>query len=275
MTPNMRPPGGTETLTPEQLNHFDTFGFIVWRQAFSPDEIADISARFEDVLAEDRHGQKFAGDKRQGVHGFLELRPELQKLLEDDRIYTSVEQLLGPGFVWIGSDGNLYVGDTRWHPDNSAAYRRVKVAFYLDPVKAETGCLRVIPGSHLPGMGDRLRELWPIDETGESPYGVAGSEIPFFPLESLPGDVVFFNQRVFHSAYGGRTGRRMFTLNFGAKPDGEADYDNLRRTYQSNIKNQHEMGYTKRDRIYTDEFLHSGSPRIQSMVGELVELGFR
>ena len=37
----------------------------------------------------------------------------------------------------------------------------------------------------------------------------------------------------------------MFTLNFGAKPDGEADYDNLRRTYQSNIKNQHEMGYTK------------------------------
>ena len=206
MTPNTRSPGGTETLTPEQLNHFDTFGFIVWRQAFSPDEIADISARFEDVLAEDRQGQNFSGDKRQGVHGFLELRPELQRLLEDDRIYTSVEQLLGPGFVWIGSDGNLYVGDTRWHPDNSAAYRRVKVAFYLDPVKAETGCLRVIPGSHLPGMGDRLRELWPIDETGESPYGVAGSDIPFFPLESLPGDVVFFNQRVFHSAYGGRTG---------------------------------------------------------------------
>jgi hypothetical protein len=67
----------------------------------------------------------------------------------------------------------------------------------------------------------------------------------------------------------------MFTLNFGAKPSGEPDYDFLRRTYEFNIKNQNEMGYTKRDRIYTDAFLHSDSPRIQSMVGELVELGFR
>jgi ectoine hydroxylase-related dioxygenase (phytanoyl-CoA dioxygenase family) len=185
-------------LTQEQLNHFDTFGFIVWRQAFSPDEIAGIIAQFEEVLAEDRQGQDFAGDKRQGVHGFLELRDDLRKLLEDDRIYLSIEQLLGSGFVWIGSDGNLYVGDTRWHPDNSAAYRRVKVAFYLDPVGARTGCLRVIPGSHLPGMGDRLRDLWPIDESGERPFGVDGPGIPFFPLESLPGDVVFFNQRLLH-----------------------------------------------------------------------------
>ncbi len=165
-------------LTQEQLNHFDTFGFIVWRQAFSPDEIATIIAQFEEVLAEDRQGQGFAGDKRQGVHGFLELREDLSKLLEDDRIYVSIEQLLGSGFVWIGSDGNLYVGDTRWHPDNSASYRRVKVAFYLDPVGAHTGCLRVIPGSHLPGMGDQLRELWPIDETGECPFGISGPRSP-------------------------------------------------------------------------------------------------
>ncbi len=262
-------------LTKEQLNHFDTFGFIVWRRAFSPDEIATIIAQFEDVLAEDRQGQTFKGDKRQGVHGFLEMREDLRKLLEDDRIYETVEQLLGPDFVWIGSDGNLYVGDTRWHPDNSAEYQRVKVAFYLDPVGAHTGCLRVIPGSHLPGLGDQLRDAWPIDESGESPFGVSGSEIPYFPLESVPGDIVIFNQRVFHSSYGGRTGRRMFTLNFGAKPTSEADFDNLRRTYQSNIKNQHEMGYTKRDWLYTDEFLQSGSPRIHSMVAELVELGFR
>jgi ectoine hydroxylase-related dioxygenase (phytanoyl-CoA dioxygenase family) len=262
-------------LTREQLYHFETFGFIVWREAFSPDEIATIIAQYEDVLAEDRQGRPFDGDKRQGVHGFLELREELYRLLADDRIYLSIEQLLGPEFVWIGSDGNLYVGDTRWHPDNSAQYRRVKVAFYLDPVGPRTGCLRVIPGSQLPGMGDLLREHWPIDESGGSPYGVSGAEIPYFPLESRPGDVVFFNQRLFHASYGGRTGRRMFTLNFAAKPAGEPDYDFLRRTYEFNIKNQHEMGYTKRDRIYTDAFLQSDSPRIQSMVGELVKLGFR
>jgi hypothetical protein len=262
-------------LTQQQVNHFETFGFIVWQEAFPPDEIASISQQFDDVLSEDRHGRDFEGDKRQGVLGFLEQREGLRRLVEDDRIYTSVEQLLGPGFVWIGSDGNLYVGDTRWHPDNSEPYRRMKVAFYLDPVDRDSGCLRVIPGSHLPGLATRLKENWPKEDPTESPYGVKGSQIPYFPLESRPGDIVFFNQGLFHSSYGGKTGRRMFTLNFGAKPAAEADYENLRRTYQFNIKSIDDMGYTKRDRIYTDEFLNSDSPRIQSMVGELVKLGFR
>ncbi len=151
----------------------------------------------------------------------------------------------------------------------------MKVAFYLDPVDRDSGCLRVIPGSHLPELASRLKERWPMEDPEESPYGIKGSQIPYFPLESRPGDVVLFNQGLFHSSYGGKTGRRMFTLNFGAKPAGEADYDNLRRTYQSNIKSINDMGYTKKDRIYTDEFLNSDSPRIQSMVGELVKLGFR
>jgi hypothetical protein len=262
-------------LSPEQLNHFEVFGFLVWRQAFSPEEIGDISDQFDSALREDRQGEDFPGDKRQGVLGFLEQREGLRRLVEDDRIFLTVEQLLGPDFVWIGSDGNLYVGDTRWHPDNAEPYRRMKVAFYLDPVTKDTGCLRVIPGSHTPELATRLKELWPKEDPAESPYGVKGSQIPCFPLESQPGDVVFFNQGLFHSSYGGKTGRRMFTLNFGAKPQAETDYDNLRRTYQFNIKSIEDMGFTKRDRIYTDAFLQSDSPRIQSMVGELVKLGFR
>ena len=34
-------------------------------------------------------------------------------MAEDNRIDCTVEQLLGPDFVWIGSDGSMYVGDTR------------------------------------------------------------------------------------------------------------------------------------------------------------------
>ena len=136
-------------LTTEQKSHFEAFGFVVRRQCFSPAEMDGISRAFDEVLAEDRQGQPFAGDKRQAVLGFIEKRPLLTQLVEDDRIYQPLEQLLGPGFVWIGSDGNLYVGDTDWHPDGSElAYGRIKVAFYLDPVMKDTGCLRVIPGSH-------------------------------------------------------------------------------------------------------------------------------
>ena len=34
-------------LTPEQLAHYQTFGFIILRQVFTPDELAIIDSEFE------------------------------------------------------------------------------------------------------------------------------------------------------------------------------------------------------------------------------------
>ena len=263
-------------LTPEQKLHFETFGFIVLRQAFSPDEIVRIGQEFDDVLMADRQGREFDGVKRQAVLGFIEKRLLLTQLVEDDRIYEPLEQLLGPGFVWVGSDGNLYVGDTNWHPDGSnLGYMRIKVAFYLDPVTKETGCLRVIPGSHRLPLHEDLKPLMERRADPVAPFSVAPRELPCFPLESQPGDVVFFNQNLWHAAFGGRTGRRMFTMNFSAKPTEENHIQYLQRVYQSNLKHIEQMQYTQNGRVYEDSFLHSDRPRIQSMVGKLVELGFR
>jgi len=268
-------------LTDEQVRFFEVFGFLVLRHAFDKAEMDTIIDGYSAVLADDRSGKDFEGDKRQEVDGFLEQCPALFWLVEDDRIFCALEQLLGPEFVWVGSDGNLYIGDTRWHPDNRDQYRRVKVAFYLDSVRRDSGCLRVIPGSHHPGYADALKERWPLEDPRESPYGVAGFEIPSQALESDPGDVVFFNQSLFHASYGGRSGRRMFTLNFGAQPRETTDYENLRRVYEANVaktKGQADGStrrYTPRDHIYSDAFLHSESPRIQRMVREVNAMGMR
>jgi len=268
-------------LTDEQVRFFEVFGFLVLRQAFDKAEMDTIIDGYSAVLADDRSGGDFEGEKRQEVLGFLEQRPDLFSLVEDDRIFCALEQLLGPDFVWIGSDGNLYVGDTGWHPDGGDSYRSIKVAFYLDAVRKDSGCLRVIPGSHHAGYGDLLRDHSPRDDASESPFGVAGSEIPSQPLESDPGDLVFFNHRLFHASYGGRTGRRMFTLNFAAKPHEASDYDWLRRVYDWNLARTKVGGdrsvrrYTPRDHIYSDAFLHCDSPRIQSMVREVNAMGLR
>ena len=261
-------------LTSQERLFFDTFGFIVRRQIFTADEMAVVSDRFDEVLDEDRGGQEFPGEKRQGVMGFVEQRSDLTRLVDDDRIYNVLEDLLGPGFVWIGSDGNLYVGDTHWHSDASDPYPRIKVAFYLDPVEKDTGCLRVVPGSHRAPLHDRLKDNRPTDEVEESPFGVGGSEVPSFPLESRPGDVVFFNQNLWHASYGGKTGRRMFTLNVGAKPTTDDHLTYLQRMHE--INRSHfiaDMQFTQTGRVYTDAFLNSESPRIRGMVAVLVKLG--
>ena len=286
-------------LTAGQRSHFETFGFIVMRQAFSPDEVVEITREFSDILDEDRKGHSFSGERRQAVLAFVEKRPLLRKLVEDDRIHGPIEQLLGPDFIWRGSDGNLYVGDTAWHPDAAEIelnYGRIKVAMYLDPVTKDTGCLRVIPGSHRLPLHKELRPLryWRIKQTiaegraspeeleqfnalvgdtDEPVFGVEPPDLPGFPLESQPGDAVFFNQHLYHSSFGGRTGRRMFTMNFAENPTTDKHMALLRRQYEGSAKNRRALQYTMTDRTHEEAFLHSDSPRIQRMVAKLIELG--
>jgi hypothetical protein len=263
-------------LTPQQLAHFSTFGYLVLRQAFSPHEMEDVTREFDRVLAEDRGGQAFAGQKRQAVLGCVERSPILTRLIESDVIFEAVEQTMGPGFVWVGSDGNLYVGDTSWHPDAThPTYRRLKVALYLDPVGKDSGCLRVIPGSHRAPLHDDLRVLQGSPDPQMTAFGVAPREVPCVPLESLPGDVVMFNQNTWHAAFGGKTGRRMFTLNYAAQPTLPEHEDVLRRCYAGNLQAIQEMQYTQTGRVYDEAFLHSDRPRIRVMVQPLIEYGFR
>jgi len=263
-------------LTAEQQAHFETFGFLLLRQALSGQETAEVSRDFDEVLAEDRRGAAFPGDKRQAVLGFVERRPALTRLVECDLIFEAMEQLLGPGFVWVGSDGNLYVGDTSWHPDtNHSDYRRIKVAFYLDPVTKDTGCLRVIPGSHRPPLHDSLKPLKSVSDPAVTPFGVAARDIPAFPLESQPGDVVMFNADTWHASFGGKTGRRMFTLNFAAKPTTPEHEAILRKTYNANLEFTRTMQFTNTGRVYNDAFLQSDHPRLRSITDKLVQMGFR
>ena len=290
-------------LSAEQRAHFDIFGFLALRGLFSASEMEAIGAASDDIMDEDRNGEAFAGDKRQAVLAFVEKRPVLADLVEDDRIYGPIEQLLGPGFMWLGSDGNLYVGDTAWHTDSRPdpleyGYTRIKVALYLDPVTREAGCLRVIPGSNrLPLHAEleplrRLRQMqrdfagktksadeaaaeMPEQPPSSTPFGVQSSDLPGFAIESRPGDAVFFNQRLWHSSFGGGIGRRMFTLNYGQKPTSDDHFKLVRIVYESTLEGAQKLQQTWTDQLYTDGFLQSDRPRIQGMMATALDLGFK
>ena len=97
-----------------------------------------------------------------------------------DRLF----RLLGDDFNYMGSDGNYYVGDTPWHSDGwHSGVRHIKIAFYLDPLTRNTGCLRVIPGSHK--IGDAFAEALHKDvRNSPTTWGIENKDVPAIALET-------------------------------------------------------------------------------------------
>jgi ectoine hydroxylase-related dioxygenase (phytanoyl-CoA dioxygenase family) len=139
---------------------------------------------------------------------------------------------------------------------------------YLDEVTSKNGALRVISGSHRNPFHDSLYSMLdskkePIAEAempGEMPFGVAGEHMPCHVVESSPGDVLFFNQSLFHAAYHASQGRRYIALKFAAEPQTEGHFSALMR-YSRNAFTPHKA------------FLENENPNMRRMVEGLAEWG--
>lgn len=202
-----------EKLSAESVDFFDTFGYVVLPGLLA-DDIEWITEEFAMVFAD--RGIVHDHVRRSCVVPFIDQRERLCTLLDHPKIEGLAASLLGEDFNYVGGDGNYYAGDTEWHSDGFHQIGRfIKIAMYLDPVRRESGALRVIPGSHRVDLetswaarrARRSRELW----------GIAQSDVPAISLDSNPGDVVAFNHNLMHSAFGGSSHRRMFTLNCCAR----------------------------------------------------------
>ena len=200
-------------LNQEQYRHFETFGFIVLRQFFSPREMERASGEFETALDALYADDPFDGSKRHSAILTGEETPFFAALPEDPRLYGIAEQLYGDCFP-ITSDANRYVGDSRWHPDHFIDVEKdcygIKFAYYLDPVGPESGALRVIPGSH-------RNPFWTaVDNANTREADIRG--VPGHVCASQPGDLIGFDVRLWHASCGGAAGRRMCTVVYYKSP---------------------------------------------------------
>ena len=179
------------------------------------DAIIDAFGAVWDMHGGGHNGKPHDGKARSVVVQFLDQSEYLCTLLDDPRIHDIAASILGDDFNYMGSDGNFYVGDTRWHSDGyggRGGLKHIKIAFYLDPLTRDTGALRVIPGSHR--IGDVFSEQLQRDAAkSEDIWGISGNQVPALALETQLGDVLVFNHDIKHSAWGGSTHRRMFTMN--------------------------------------------------------------
>ena len=142
-------------LTPQQQDHFATFGFLRLPQLFSAEEMAAFTTAADALWTQNE--EPLVNDEIR-LGQVVERDPLLRGLATDDRVWPAVEALMGPGFIWVGSEGNISNrAEIKWHSDRKyyrsgeehwIDYPQVKLMLYLDELHRDSGCLRVIPGSH-------------------------------------------------------------------------------------------------------------------------------
>src|SRR5438093_3924776 len=76
---------GTVMLTEAQVAHFRTFGFLIFRQLFSPDEVRTIRAEVRQGMVSAYRHAPFDGTRRHWLPMMGPETPFMARLLEDDR----------------------------------------------------------------------------------------------------------------------------------------------------------------------------------------------
>lgn len=227
-------------LSQEQLNFFETFGYLVIPQFFSEDETNKIIRGFEWSIQNRGGGEDHNGATRTMFLGPIEHHPEMCTLVDHPAIQDLIGGVLGEDFNYCSGDGNYYSGDTKWHPDGDwGQLFATKTAFYLDSLTRETGALRFIPGSHRPDHFVRKQNI-DVNNSLEL-FGIQPSEFPgSVAVETNPGDIAIFNHDLYHASFGGGPRRRMFTMNCTRQAKTPEDLEMINRYLR-----KHAPGYYK------------------------------
>lgn len=206
-------------LSPEQINTFQTFGFMRFPGLFN-DDIQRYAQLFDELFEQEKKdviGWMHDGHynkERKVLAQFIERTDSFASIIDDPRIDSIFSSLLGSDYLYRASDGNIFSGDTYWHTDlynMDFRYQHLKMLFYLEPVDADSGCLRVLPGSH--HWGDKYAKMLERDTyEPEKNYDLSAVDIPGFSIPTQPGDVILFDFRLKHAACNASEPRRMFTV---------------------------------------------------------------
>ncbi len=225
-------------LTDGQTRLFEIFGFLVRRNVFSPEEISKINKEFERRLSRLK-AEADPNEESPTNNNWPNRNPDtpyIASLLDDPRIYVPSEQLVGEDCVPVESNANSYRKSTHWHPDTEDLYLlRVKNVLYLQPTTGDRGALRIIPGSHKNPLHTDLLRIGldrsfqkQVSGSGNLEEGdLLGEDIPSYIFSSQPGDLIMFNQRTWHAAFGGYEDRRTCTYNFYQNPKSPEEKESL------------------------------------------------
>ena len=215
------------------LDHYMTFGFMVLRGWFDPEALGrELDHALSTGLPAKSAPLEKSDIRFQYVPMMTSECPESLALL--DRCGHVAEELLGHPVLPTRAKGCRYSGGTPWHVDSTLDLPSVGFAAYLEPLGTETGALRVLPGSHLPASSKALQEL--------GAQGLPAPSLPGLGLQTEPGDLIAFDEHLWHASAGG-TLRRQWRADYVGAPENTSAEERVKAYFQGIFPPDRDGGY--------------------------------
>lgn len=192
-------------LTAEEHRTFEEDGYLIVRNAISPELVEKATAALDRLAAEERARLGLGPDEAMNILDFIGSDDVFLELLDYPTTFAKVWGILGWNIQLyhshtIVTPPNAVSGPGQkglnWHKDSGRLNNELdsdpqprislKIAFFLtDTSELGRANLYVIPGSHL------LNKL-PVDDENKPKGGIA--------VLAKPGDAVFFDRRIWHAS---------------------------------------------------------------------------
>lgn len=191
----------------EAARAFHTFGFLVLHEFFAPFPLA---AEIDAVLQDGRTQEDSqSGEIRFQYVPMMTARTPVSLALLD-RLAEIAGILLGNPVLPTRAKGVRYSGNTPWHVDSCSPLASIGCLAYLEAINADSGALRVLPGSHRPEYAQALRRL--------GADGRQALELPAHVIATAPGDMILLDEHLYHSSCGGGL-RRQWRVDYVSAPE--------------------------------------------------------
>src|SRR5262245_36816910 len=135
---------------------FHAFGFLVLRRFFDPALLSsEIDESLDLGLVPSSNLRRYSDISFQYVPMMTAETPASLALLDD--VEAVAASLLGGPGLPSRAKAARYAGNSPWHVDSDSPIASIGFAAYFETLGAENGALRVLPGSHYPDFGNRIR----------------------------------------------------------------------------------------------------------------------
>ena len=194
----------TAVLTPEQIEQFNTEGYVTPVRIMDAAEAGTLRAKLE--ATEAARGGKLAPTERSKAHMLFKW---LDDLIRDPRVLDPIEQLIGPNILcwntlfWIKeAQSPSFVS---WHQDTKywglSSERVITAWLALSPASLDAGCMRVMPRTHVGDVlphDDQYHQDNLLTRGQQITEGVDDAEAIYMPLQV--GEMSLHNYRLAHAS---------------------------------------------------------------------------